>query len=692
MKLKLLQLPLLLTLLFPCLAYSQDLSASAKSIKKIVMMLNIVSKEYHEGIKDGQVVNDTEYGESLVFIDQAYDKYQSIAHATTNQETASKLNELFMQLTRLAKDKKDPAEISKLANAIQTSLLNNFNLKITFAPEQDVSLEEGKKIYEANCKVCHGQEGNGDGPLSAQLNPKPAVLSDPKITGDDSTKPYDNFQIISVGIGGTAMLGWAETLPEMAIWNVTYYIRSFSNPNMKLPDTPVNKENDIDKVFAEIRDLLNNGISATKAGNVKQGADLVLDSYLAYENLEIGLKAKHKSLALGLESAYGRLRNNILNKVPWTQTEEVYNSIQKDLAEAESLLKGKVGFAGLFLQSISIIIREGFEAILILAALIAFLIKSRNQDKLKSIYSGALLGIAASFLTAYVLHEILNVSVTKRELMEGWIMLVSVVVLFWVSYWLISNIGAQRWNQYITQKMQSAVSKGNVLTLSMVAFLSVYREGFETVLFYKALYTYAGNDTGGIVPGFLAGSACLAVVYYLITKAGLRIPVKWFFAVTSVFLYYMAFTFMGKGLQQLQIGSVLSSTPIAFLPQIAWLGIYPTLETLAGQGVLIGAYLFAIIYTFGVKPEIKNKTLKNEAVHIKEDIAVIHDLLSHISQHAKRCETVLKDTNDHDLKELSTHLSEIDLKIQELTDHARNVENRLLDEYDRLAKTLNIEK
>jgi high-affinity iron transporter len=240
--------------------------------------------------------------------------------------------------------------------------------------------------------------------------------------------------------------------------------------------------------------------------------------------------------------------------------------------------------------------------------------------------------------------------------------------------------------------MQTAVSKGNAFTLSMVAFLSVYREGFETVLFYKALYTYAGDSTGGIVPGFLAGSVCLTIVYYLITKAGLRIPIKWFFAVTSVFLYYMAFTFMGKGLQQLQIGNVISSTSVSFMPQIAWLGIYPTWETLAGQGVLVGAYLFAIIYTFGIKPEIQNKTLKSETGHIKQDIAVIHELLAHISQHAKRCETFLKDTNDQDLKELSRHLAEIELKIQELTDHARGVENRLLDEYDKLARPLKQEK
>ncbi|OGW23606.1 MAG: iron permease, partial [Nitrospinae bacterium RIFCSPLOWO2_12_FULL_47_7] len=620
---------------------------------------------------------------------------KSIAEAI-DSEAEKKISAQLSFLIQEVKDKKAPAEIRKLAGAIQSDLQNIFKVEIFITPNEPVSLAEGKKIYDANCKVCHGLSGNGDGPLALQLNPKPAVLSNPKITSDDVTKPYDNFQIISVGVGGTSMLGWAETMSEMDIWNVTYYIRSFSNKNMKLPETPVSSaadttgsaEKKLDVIFADIRNLLDLSLSSAKAKNGKKGADLAMDSYLIYENLEAGLKAKHKNLALRLESSFGEFQSKVRSDAPLAQVEAVYNSIQKDLVEAEELLKKKIGFTGLFTQSISIIIREGFEAILVFAALIAFLIKSKNQDKLNSIYSGAILGVVASFLTAYLFHEILNVSVSSQELMEGWIMLAAVAVLFWVSYWLVSKIGAQRWQNYISGKMRQAVSTGNALTLSLVAFLSVYREGFETVLFYKALYSYAGDSASGIVPGFIAGVLCLAVIYYLITKMGMRVPVKWFFTVTSVFLYYMAFTFMGKGLHQLQTGSVLTSTAANWLPQIAWLGIYPTWETFVGQGILVVAYIFAIIYSFGIRPELENRTLKAETRHIQKDIAIVHELLSHISQHVKRCKMFVKDTNDRDLKEISEHLKDIDLKVHELSDHARDVEARLLDEYDRLAKPL----
>ncbi|MBI4384369.1 MAG: cytochrome c/FTR1 family iron permease [Nitrospinae bacterium] len=661
------------------------------------MMLNIVVKEYNEGISGGAVINGAEYEESLVFLEQAFSRYKSVAPASPDLAIAKEISDQFEALGQGAKNKKEPAEIRKMTKVIQSSLLNAFGVRIDILPDRRVSLEEGKKIYETNCAACHGAEGKGDGPLAAQLNPRPAVLADPRITGDAETEAYDNFQIVNVGIGGTAMKGWADDLSEMEIWNVAYYIRTFSNARVKLPDVPAtgtapaasaeSAKKKTERAFAEIRGLLDRSLAAFKSQNAA-AAEQAFDAYLAYETLESGLIAKDKSLGLRLESSFGRYRAEIKRGATPSLVEGIHDSIKKDLAEAQDVLTEKIGFAGLFVQSLSIIVREGFEAILVVAALIAFLVKSRNQDKLKSIYGGVLAGVAASFLTAYILHEILNVSVSSQELLEGWIMLVAVAVLFWVSYWLVSKIEARKWQSYITGKMRQAVSGGSAFTLGAVAFLSVYREGFETVLFYKALYTYAGENGDGIMPGFLVGGLCLAVVYYLIAKVGLRIPVRWFFTITSVFLYYMAFTFMGKGLHELQMGRVVSMTPALFIPQVSWLGIYPTWETFAGQGLLVAAYVFALLYTFGIKPEIESKTLKAETRDIQKDISMVHDLVEHISHHAKRCEIFLKDTRDQDLKELSEHLKEIDQKVHELSDHVRYVENQLLDEYDRLGRAI----
>jgi high-affinity iron transporter len=683
---------ILLALQFPTMSESQPGKLESR-VKKIVMMMNIVNKEYHEGIADGKIINAAEYEESLVFLEQAFGRYQTLIEDTKQDELIDRFSSLIQKI----KDKEDPGLIQSEVNAINSGILKKFNIKLSQTPSEPVSLENGRILYMNNCKVCHGIEGKGDGPIAPQLDPKPAVLANPQFTGDEFSKPYDNFQIINVGIANTAMVGWADQFSEKELWDVTYFVRTFSNENVKLPllvsqtsasGTKGNRKNSTKKIFNEVFSLLDQSITAYREGRNLEATESTIDAYLTYEKVEKQLITKRKGLGLKLESSFGRLQAEIKRKASIDLVEKIGQGISSDLKEAQQVLTQETGFTSLFIQSLSIIVREGLEAILIIAALITFLIKSRNRDKLKAIYMGVLIGVIGSFITAYILKEILDISTANQEMMEGVIMLVAVVVLFYVSYWLVSKIEATKWQSYITGKMQKAVTTGSAFTLSMVAFLSVYREGFETVLFYKALYLSAGDSTAGIIPGFVVGCLVLAVVYFLINQLGMRIPVKWFFVVTSVFLYYMAFMFMGKGLHELQMGGVLSLTGADFVPEIPWLGMYPTWETFIGQMVMVVAYAGALVYTFGIKHERAAHELKSEATQIQQNITVVHDLVEHISHHAKRCEIFLKDTRDQDLKELSEHLKEIDSKVHELFDQVNYFENRLTDEYDRLSQPI----
>ena len=556
-------------------------------------------------------------------------------------------------------------------------------------PTRAINIENGKTIFKANCTICHGITGGGDGPLSSKIDPVPAVLSDPKVTGNKHSTAYDNYQVISVGVANTLMMAWSEILPEDDLWDVTYYIRTFSNKNLELPvvttTIDTNRTSGSTKqAIADVIRVLNLSIKAFKAGEVEKSAEIAFDAYLSYETIETGLVTKNKELGLRLESSFGRLRAEIKRGADLDHVKKINQNIQNDLHEAQTILEQKVGFTGLFLQSFSIIVREGFEAILIVAALIAFLVKSRNKEKIKVVYRGVTIGIIASFLTAYIIHEVLNISMAKQELLEGCIMLVAVVVLFWVSYWLLTKIETQKWQSYITGKMTQAITTGNVFALGMVAFLAVYREGFETVLFYKALYLYAGEISKGIIPGFLVGCVFLAVMFVLINKIGVKVPIKWFFGFTSILLYFMAFTFMGKGIHELQMGEAVSLTAADFAPEISWLGMYPTWETFIAQSLLLIIFLVGIIYTFVIKPEVDSKDLLEETSHIQNDIGFVHDLAEHISDHAQRCELFLKDTKDKDLQELSGHLKEIDSQVHELSDHVRSLEEKLIDGYERL--------
>ena len=665
-------------------------------VKKIVMMLNIAAKEFADGVVDGKIVIAPEYEESLVFLKQATERYSRASQKIEDKAKAESLSQHFPELMEMIKTKVASQKVWDKVNQINSQLMSTFEVEINKLPITPVSLRNGKKIFENNCAVCHGMAGHGDGPLAKEFDPSPAVLSNPKLTGDAHTTAYDNFEVINVGIANTKMISWSDYLSETQIWNVTYYLRSFSNANVQLP--PVNKDlaalesgsnsgKEIsDQVMIEVRGQLADSLKKFKEEKLEDAAETAFDAYMTYEKIESNILTRDRELGIKLESAFSRYRGEIKRGATLEYVEKLNNEILLDLSKGLELLKNEVGFSGLFIQSLSIIVREGFEVILIIAALIAFLRKSRNEARIKSIHIGVVVGILASFLTAYIIHEILHLSAVNQEVLEGWIMIVAVAILFSVSYWLVSKIDNKKWQEYINKTMRGALSKGNIWTLSAVAFITVYREGFETVLFYKALFLYAGESTSGIISGFFAGCVILAGVFYLINYIGLRIPIKWFFGFTSALLYYMAFTFMGKGIHVLQMGEQVSMTIAENLPSISWLGMYPTWETFIGQAILFAAFVFALAYTFIIKAELSSTQLKVETAQLQNNITHVHDLVEHISHHANKCETLLKDTPDQDLQELSGHLKEIDIKIHELFGHVKYVENQLQDEFEKLGK------
>ena len=249
---------------------------------------------------------------------------------------------------------------------------------------------------------------------------------------------------------------------------------------------------------------------------------------------------------------------------------------------------------GVFLESFVIILREGFEAILVLGAIVAFLIKTGNRARLRDIWWGAGAGIGASAILAVLLSTILKHVPASQDTIEGVTMLIAVVVLFSVSYWLLSKVEAAKWQKFIRDKVNAALSHGGIFALAFVAFLAVFREGAETALFYQALFTRGGDIVMPVSMGLLAGSATLAVIFTLFWRFGLRIPLRPFFAVTSALLYYMALVFAGSGIKELQEANVLPRTMIPGFPHVDLIGLYPTVETLIAQGVLIVLLLFAL--------------------------------------------------------------------------------------------------
>jgi high-affinity iron transporter len=182
-----------------------------------------------------------------------------------------------------------------------------------------------------------------------------------------------------------------------------------------------------------------------------------------------------------------------------------------------------------------------------------------------------------------------------------------------VSYWLISRVEAAKWQQFIREKVNNALAHGGGKALAFVAFLAVYREGAETALFYQALFDEGPRVALPISLGIILGFAALAVIFTLFYRYGVRIPLRKFFGVTSVLLYYMAFVFMGKGVRELQEGNAMPITLIPGFPHIEALGLYPTWETVLAQLLLLALFVFALAKTFWPKRSVTLPTVLPDA-------------------------------------------------------------------------------
>ena len=271
--------------------------------------------------------------------------------------------------------------------------------------------------------------------------------------------------------------------------------------------------------------------------------------------------------------------------------------------------------AATFIACFTIILREGFEAILVVGAIIAYIMKSNENDEeekkrqLRPVYIGALLGIALSFVSAWLLNLIKLANSASQEVIEGVTALIAVVVLFWVSNWMVSKSESEAWDKYIKSKVGSASKKGSVFALAFTAFLAVFREGAEVILFYQPLLT--GDNMGMVWLGFGVGCVCLVFVYLAIRFLSVRIPLKPFFLATSILMAVMAISFLGSGIKELIEGDVISMTSPKWLSWIPTnslmevLGIYPCLETLIPQ--LILTIITIITFAMWIR---RNKKLK----------------------------------------------------------------------------------
>ena len=343
----------------------------------------------------------------------------------------------------------------------------------------------------------------------------------------------------------------------------------------------------------------------------------------SYEFVEIPLRAIDPDFTLEVEFQFAQLRNLIKEKASYDQVQDVAIAIKRNLDESERLVSGTGTLAPAiaFSSSFAVIFREGLESVLILGAILTYLEASRNNRFKKYVYYGVIAAVGATAVTWLVASFIIDISGASRELIEAVAALSATAMLFYVSFWVLNKIEHKKWMEFVKAKVWQATTTGSVTVFVMLSFFTVYREGFETVLFYQAMSSFAKYMEAYVGLGFIVGLGVLFLIYYIVRKLGKKLPLRALFGLTMGVGAYMSITFLGNAVRELQILDVVPYTGlIGTIPRLdinlaTMTGIYPTLETVVAQVVLLGIYLSASFYVLVIRPRKEQRLASMRVSH-----------------------------------------------------------------------------
>ncbi len=614
------------------LLVASPISVAATALQRLSQLVDYVSVDYPGAVARGEILNATEYREMLDFaanIRQLAAQLPASGHKEKIIAAADRLRQLI-------EHRADSSEISRLSAELRRWLIDGYGLPAT--PSEAPDRRQAERLYSEHCAACHGAGGRGDGPQARGMEPAPIDFTDPERYRGRTL--YGLYGVITHGVEGTAMRAFPE-LTDGQRWSLAFFVGSLAVDAAReekarqlmlsgqldasgfdlqtlTTTTPAEIEAregaDAALLFGWLRrhpeglfrrdgagslqlsrDLLQQSLAAYRSGDTQRAHELAVSAYLdGFEEVEGNLDNIDRELRLKIEDAMTRLRQQIRKGV-------AVQELQRRIEAADALLQTaadelgstKLSAGAAFASALLILLREGLEAILVIAALAAFLIKTDRRDGLRWLGLGVSAALLLGGLTWWA-SNFIEIGGAGRELTEGLAGLFAAAMLFYVGFWLHSKTGAAQWRAFIHGSVQKALSQGALWGLSSLAFIAVYREIFESVLFYQALWLQTDtNGQSAILGGLVAALTALLVLAWLILKYSTRLPLRQFFSVTAWFLFILAVVFAGKGVAALQEAGRLPIDPIAF-PRIDLLGIYPTLEGLGLQLLMIAAGLLLL--------------------------------------------------------------------------------------------------
>ena len=573
--------------------------ARLDAARRAASALQLAAQEYRLAFRSGVLVERGEAEEAALFVAAARRESASLEGRAAGAFAGRSAGVASL----VARGAPADSVASRVAEAVRL-FAADLGTTLEERPGRAPSAAAGARAYATRCAQCHGARGLGDGPAGRGLTPPPAALADPARMA--TLTPLDVYRRLTLGVPGTAMPAFGGVLAPEERWDLALHVAGLSVPSF----AAVPSGADV-LVLATVRATLRRALDLARGGDGRSGAAQTLDAYMAFEAIEPALRARRPALVADAEREFTAFRlaaagaGGVGTGAGPASADLLarHARLERLLDQAANALAERPSASALFAESFLLLLREGLEAILILGAIVAVVAKAGAQERQREVRWGAGLAVVASFVTAALLRWMLRVAPARQEALEGVVLLLAATVLFYVSYWLVSKLDVAAWQRFVEQRVHGALAGGGAFALAAAAFLAVYREGFETVLFYQALYGTGGAaGAAPITAGLVLGGAALVAVFVAIERFGVRVPLRPFFAGTGALLYFMAFVFAGRGMTELQEGGWVGATPVRGGPRLEFLGIHPTVESLAAQGVLVLALLVAGVVLLRRRP------------------------------------------------------------------------------------------
>jgi high-affinity iron transporter len=607
-----------------CLAF---MAHAAPDPQVVLHLLDYVGVDYAVAVEEGRVKSEDEYREMREFAGRIVEGVDALAPNDRRAGLAAQARALAAAID----SKADAEHVSSAAAKLRDAIVEAYGLVL--APRAPPDVAKGKSLFSVHCASCHGAGGHGDGAAARGFETRPSDFHDADRMARRSA--YGLYSTITLGVSGTPMPSF-KSLSEDDRWALAFYVATLRTPSDARDQAAWARERNaafakgLDAAatlsplefearfgkgalavqryllahpeavqpspIAVARARIADALNAYRAGRVDDARKAALSAYLdGFELAEASLGNVDAELMRTIEREMLDFRAALDRGETAALVEDRATRAERLLAQAQARLANEgMSPATAFASSFLILLREGLEAILVLSAIVAFVARSGRRDALPWVHAGWVGALLLGGATWAAAAWLVNISGAQRELAEGITALIATGMLLYVGYWLHGKAYAAAWSRFIRERVDGALGKGTLGSIAVLSFIAVYREIFEVVLFYQALWVQAAPEgAGAVIGGAVAALAALAALGFAIFRYSVRLPIGPFFAVMSVLMALLAVVFAGNGIAALQEAGLLDVTRVGFA-SIPLLGVHPTLETLAAQAaaLAIAAGLF----------------------------------------------------------------------------------------------------